>query len=35
MEVLRKYPEFNGGAGRKEYWMFALFNSIFYISLDV
>ena len=28
-KVLKQYADFNGRARRKEYWMFALFNSIF------
>ena len=30
-EVLGKYATFGGRARRKEYWMFALFNTIFTI----
>lgn len=32
LEVLKKYAEFNGRARRKEYWMFTLFNCIFYFA---
>ena len=28
LDVLKKYAEFKGRARRKEYWMFALINSI-------
>jgi len=37
IEVLKKYTEFSGRARRKEYWYFALFNtivSIILISID-
>ncbi|MBM3330046.1 MAG: DUF805 domain-containing protein [Calditrichaeota bacterium] len=30
-EALKKYATFEGRARRKEYWYFALFNSLFYI----
>jgi len=33
--VLKKYAEFNGRARRMEYWMFALFNFIIAIVLNV
>lgn len=29
LEALKKYAEFSGRAGRKEYWMFVLFNMVF------
>jgi uncharacterized membrane protein YhaH (DUF805 family) len=31
LKVLKQYADFSGRARRKEYWMFALFNSIFTI----
>lgn len=31
--VFKKYADFNGRARRKEYWMFALFNSIIVMLL--
>ena len=31
LQVLKKYAVFSGRARRKEYWMFALFNFIFFI----
>jgi uncharacterized membrane protein YhaH (DUF805 family) len=31
LKVLRQYADFSGRAGRKEYWMFVLVNSIFSI----
>ena len=31
LQVLKKYAEFGGRARRKEYWMFALFNIVFFI----
>ena len=31
LTVLKKYAEFSGRARRKEYWMFVLFNIIFFI----
>lgn len=33
IEVLKKYAVFSGRAGRKEYWMFILFNFIIYLVL--
>jgi uncharacterized membrane protein YhaH (DUF805 family) len=33
LDVLRKYAEFGGRAKRKEYWMFILFNAIFFSIL--
>lgn len=29
LKVITKYADFNGRARRKEYWMFALFNTVF------
>jgi uncharacterized membrane protein YhaH (DUF805 family) len=37
LEVLEKYAEFNGRAGRQEYWFFLLFNiliSAFLATID-
>lgn len=37
LEVLKKYAEFNGRAGRQEYWFFLLFNiliSAFLATID-
>ncbi len=31
LDVLKKYAVFNGRARRKEYWMFILFNILFFI----
>ena len=31
LQVIRNYVNFNGRARRKEYWMFTLFNLIFFI----
>lgn len=31
LKCLKQYADFSGRARRKEYWMFALFNTIFYI----
>ena len=31
LKVLRQYTDFSGRARRKEYWMFTLFNIIFYV----
>jgi len=31
LKVLKQYADFSGRARRKEYWMFALFNLIFFI----
>lgn len=33
LKVLKQYVEFNGRARRKEYWMFALFNTLISILL--
>ncbi|MFY9260953.1 MAG: DUF805 domain-containing protein [Gallionella sp.] len=33
--VLQKYAEFNGRAGRQEYWMFFLFNIIIAFGLGI
>ena len=35
LDVLKKYVEFNGRAGRQEFWMFALFNFIIAIVISV
>lgn len=35
LEVLKKYAVFSGRARRKEYWFFALFNTIVYILFGV
>jgi uncharacterized membrane protein YhaH (DUF805 family) len=35
LETLKKYATFAGRARRREYWMFALFNIIIAIVLDV
>jgi uncharacterized membrane protein YhaH (DUF805 family) len=35
LAVLSKYADFNGRARRKEYWMFALFQIIVYVILEV
>jgi uncharacterized membrane protein YhaH (DUF805 family) len=35
LKVLRNYVEFNGRARRTEYWMFALFNFIFFVVAAV
>jgi len=32
LKVLKEYENFEGRARRKEYWMFLLFNSIFFIT---
>jgi uncharacterized membrane protein YhaH (DUF805 family) len=32
LTVFKKYAEFSGRARRKEYWIFALFNLIFFIA---
>lgn len=32
MSVLKKYAVFSGRAGRKEFWMFALFNLFFIVA---
>lgn len=32
IKVLKQYSDFSGRAGRKEYWMFILFNIIFTIA---
>ncbi len=33
LRALRKYATFSGRAGRKEYWMFVLFNVVFMFAL--
>jgi uncharacterized membrane protein YhaH (DUF805 family) len=35
LEVLKKYAVFSGRARRKEYWMFALFNFIIFLVLEI
>jgi len=35
LEVLKKYADFSGRAGRKEYWFFVLFNIIISIILAI
>ena len=35
LKVLKEYTNFNGRARRQEYWMFALFNTIFSIVANV
>ncbi len=35
LKVIRQYADFNGRAGRTEYWMFVLFNIIFSIAASV
>lgn len=35
LKVLRNYAGFSGRARRKEFWMFALFNVIFGIALEL
>lgn len=35
LAVLKKYAEFNGRARRTEYWMFALFNIIAVVILEI
>ena len=32
IKVLRHYADFSGRARRKEYWMFALFNAVFWFA---
>jgi uncharacterized membrane protein YhaH (DUF805 family) len=34
LDVLKKYAEFNGRAGRQEFWMFALINFIISVVLS-
>ena len=31
LKVLKQYADFSGRARRKEYWMFTLFNCMFFI----
>jgi uncharacterized membrane protein YhaH (DUF805 family) len=33
--VLKKYAEFSGRSRRKEYWMFALFNMLIFVVLEI
>ncbi|HQM15874.1 MAG TPA: DUF805 domain-containing protein [Candidatus Woesebacteria bacterium] len=35
LEAFKKYAEFSGRAGRKEYWMFVLFNIIFFVVINM
>jgi uncharacterized membrane protein YhaH (DUF805 family) len=35
LKVLRQYADFKGRARRKEFWMFTLFHTIFYIALVI
>ena len=35
IKVLKNYAVFSGRARRKEYWMFVLFNFIFYVVLTI
>lgn len=35
IETLKKYAVFDGRAGRKEYWLFVLFNIIIAIVLNI
>ncbi|HUI88304.1 MAG TPA: DUF805 domain-containing protein [Anaerolineales bacterium] len=35
LAVLKKYADFSGRARRKEYWMFLLFNAIFFIGAEI
>ena len=35
IKALKNYATFSGGASRKEYWMFVLFNIIFALYLDL
>ena len=35
LQVLKKYAVFNGRAGRKEYWMFFLFNFLIAIVISI
>jgi uncharacterized membrane protein YhaH (DUF805 family) len=35
LDVLKKYAQFDGRAGRQEFWMFVLFNAIIMIGLTV
>jgi len=35
LEVLKRYADFNGRAGLKEFWMFTLFNIIVTIVLNI
>lgn len=33
--ALQKYADFRGRATRKEYWFFVLFNTIFYLLINI
>lgn len=35
LNVIRNYASFSGRARRKEYWMFVLFNNIFFVAIDI
>jgi len=35
LKVLKQYADFSGRARRKEYWMFTLFNIIFFIAVAI
>jgi uncharacterized membrane protein YhaH (DUF805 family) len=35
LNVIRKYASFSGRARRKEYWMFVLFNNIFFVAIVI
>jgi uncharacterized membrane protein YhaH (DUF805 family) len=35
LEVLKKYAMFSGRARRSEYWVFALFNTIIMVALQI
>lgn len=35
LKALKQYADFNGRARRQEYWMFALFNLLFYLVAAV
>ena len=35
LKVMRNYVQFNGRARRKEYWMFTLFNTLFYFLATI
>ena len=35
LNVIRNYASFSGRARRKEYWMFVLFNNIFFVAIVI
>ncbi len=35
LKVLKSYSDFNGRAGRTEFWMFVLFNFIFAVAANI